>query len=60
MGKYWLLWQLVYDQLVCRVADYNMAAIPIRTMPKIDNLIMVAKKITGCYGNILVAMGASM
>ncbi len=60
MGKYWLLWQLVYDQLVCRVADYNMASVPIPNMPEIDNLIMVAKEITGCYGEILVAMATSM
>ena len=57
MGKYWLLWQLVCDQLA---AHYNLASMPIQNIPKLDNLIMVAKEITGCYEKILVAMATSM
>ncbi len=60
MGKYWLLCQLVCDQLLCRVADYNIESIPLPNMPKIDNLIMVAKEIIGCYGKMLVAMTTNM
>ena len=32
----------------------------IQNMPKIDNLIMVAKEINGCYEKILVAMATSI
>ena len=37
-----------------------MASVPIPNMPEIDNLVMVAKEITGCYGEILVAMATSI
>ena len=60
MGKYWLLWQLVCDQLVCVVVDYTMKSIPIPNMAKIDTLILVGKEITHCYGKITVAMTPSM
>ena len=33
---------------------------PIQKMSKIDNLFMVAKEITGCYGEILVAIDTDM
>ena len=56
MEKYWLLWQLLYDQLVCMVAVYNLASMPIQNMSKIGHLFMVAKEINGCYGEVLVAM----
>ena len=60
MGKYWLLWQLVCNRLVYMVACYNLASMTIQNMPKIDNLVKVAQEITGCYGEILVAMATRM
>ena len=50
MEKYWLLWQLVCDKLVCMVAVYNLASVPIQNMSKVDNQFMVAKEIAGCHG----------
>ncbi len=60
MEKYWLLWHLVSNQLVCIAAVYDLTSIPIQNMSKIGILIMVAKEITGCYGKILVAMATNM
>ena len=45
---------------MCMAADYNLASVPIQNMSKMGNLVVVAKEITGCYGEILVAMGTSM
>ena len=45
---------------MCMVALYNQASVPARNMSKNDNLVLVAKEITGCYGDILVAMDTDM
>ena len=59
MRKHWLLWQLVWDQLVFMTALYNVASMFIQNMSKINNLTIVAKEITGCYEEILLAMATS-
>ena len=41
-------------------AVYNMTSMSFQNMTKIYNLIMVAKEITGCHGEILVAMATSI
>ena len=42
------------------VALYNLASMLIQNMSKVDNIIVVAKEITGCYREILVAMDTDM
>ena len=54
MEKVWLLWLGICDHLMCMVAFYNLASILIRHTSNIDNLVIVSKEITGCYGEIPV------
>ena len=39
---------------------YNLASVPIENMSKIDNLFIVAREITGCHGEKLVAVDTDM
>ena len=50
----------VINCMVCMVALNKTASVSIQNMSKIDNLVMVAKEIIGCYGEILVAMNTDM